>query len=120
VVESLISNGNISPTSEELLLSLAASIGNLEVAEVLVRKGGNVSPKDTYRNTLEELELTIPGESTSTVQLIPTPLYVAAANGHRAMAEYLIKMGAGPDTMSPTDIFSFTKASCSSISAIFI
>lgn len=84
---------------EGLPLSLAASMGYLKIAEMLLKHGADTI---TASSSAENLIFS----SSHFIDICPTPLYAASANGQIAMVEFLLANGAGPDVLSPTGVLS--------------
>jgi len=98
----------VEATAEGLPLSVAASVGNLQIAEVLVAHGARDLSPSTIAEDLAVINATLhPFERPRS----PHPLYVAAVNGHKSMVAYFLGLGAGPNTISPTDLFPIPQAS---------
>jgi ankyrin repeat protein len=106
-------------------LTVAAAVGTLNIAKLLVRNGANVFseshidndeiistsglysrfkkiPRPQYTIKLNSNHLSTLDLNSEELSMSPTPLYAAAANGHEEMVKWLLSEGAFPDLASPT------------------
>ncbi|KAK0100798.1 hypothetical protein ONS95_007246 [Cadophora gregata] len=83
---------------EGLPLGLAASMGHLKIADMLIKCGA-----DTFSSAVSDYA---GGRflNHGTIEVSPTPLYAASANGHVEMVRYLLEHNACPSLLSPTGI----------------
>jgi ankyrin repeat protein len=112
-------------------LTVAAAMGTLSIAKLLVRYGARLfsepwGPSDLippFAKHSRFKNLPIPrfiANSTSldlmthfqgkSIRMFPTPLYAAAVNGHKKMVEWLLSQGAFSDLLSPTGLIAFDVA----------
>ncbi|KAL3425249.1 hypothetical protein PVAG01_02040, partial [Phlyctema vagabunda] len=99
----LLSRGcGVNNNAEGLPLTMAASMGHLEIAQILIAHGA-----DPFSNSSDAENLTYVADDSHnrfSIEISPTPLYAAAVNGHLEMVKYLLACGAGSDILSPTGL----------------
>jgi ankyrin repeat protein len=113
-------------------LTVAAAVGTLNIAKLLVRNGAFVFsgpplhidndeiistsglysrfkkiPRPQYTINLNRILLSTLDLDSEEMSMSPTPLYAAAANGREEMVKWLLSQGAHPDFMSPTGLISW-------------
>lgn len=108
IVELLLRyNASVGSSRFGMPLTIAACIGNLDIAESLISHGAKIFPcsfeaeSSSALTSLEELSTSVAGDTILTVCLAPTPLYAACYHGHREMVEMLLNHGAAVDFPSP-------------------
>ncbi|KAL2064621.1 hypothetical protein VTL71DRAFT_3758 [Oculimacula yallundae] len=96
-----------------LPLSIAAAMGNLQIAEILVRYGAELfgRPTEDQKDTVlaelfgEGSENKQPDPTNHLLYLSPTPLYMACRYGREIIVEMLLLRGSSEEFPSPTRHF---------------